>query len=901
LNRQLNDLSCATALFRNLRPSTTYLRPPPGYRFRPPWYSRPWFYVPVGTIVVLAIIVTVYVSSLVADLKAQARTFDLNQLEQMESASVILDRNGKIFGQIYVENRETVPYEQLPADLVKAVVAVEDAKFYQHHGYDLLGIIRAALKNLTAGHVRQGASTITQQLARNSFSLKERTYRRKLLEIFLAQRIEDQFGKQKIMELYLNRIYFGGGLYGAEAAARGYFGKPAREMSLAECATLAGLVKSPNRLSPWADRGNSREVRDFALDRMRDLSFISRERCAAARAEQIVIGSRQNAQGQTYAVDYIRQQVIAAVGWDRAMNEGFRIHTTIDVDLQKVAEDSLRTHLETVEQSPEYNHQTYAAYAASFRKAKANGPAAAGSDQPAPEYLQGAVIGLDNATGDILVLVGGRDFEHNQYNRALQARRPAGTAMLPFVYAAAFEKGMYPGSLVEDSPLDNRAVMIGGTTGILGEWGPESAENRYEGAMTARQALVKSKNGATVRIGMDAGVDAVLHLCSAAGIRSPLRSYPATFLGSSEVTLAELALAYTIFPNGGWRPNAPHILERIEEKDGTLVWDGKQQSIRKLVTKPETAYEVHSCLADALQSGTGKAAFTQFGLKKMPAAGKTGTAYDFTDALFAGYDSNFTCAVWAGFDKPQKIYRGAFGRELALPIWVDIMNAAATSYPPREIKQPENLKQVEICWRSGLLATDKCYDAIKTANGDPVQRRTTYMEIATPSQAPTEPCNVHGEPRARLAREFPASDLPRAALAVDLSDVTPVVIRSPTLLADKDPYNSLKPTLKPELAPQPATETAENQKTDNTASANEVNQASNTANQNEPNTGTTQSAPEIRKAVPVEPIRKAIPVQPQDRKPAEIRRAIPVKPLDQEDEDQTLLKSAARPLGNLDE
>ncbi len=748
--------------FASLKTTTTYLRPPPGFRFRPPWYLRPWFYVPVGIVAVLIVALAVFVSSLIADLKAQARTFDLNKLEQMESASVILDRNGKIFGQIYVENRETVPYEQLSPDLINAVVAVEDAKFYQHHGYDLLGIIRAALKNVTAGHVRQGASTITQQLARNSFSLKERTFRRKLLEIFLAQRIEEQFGKQKIMELYLNRIYFGGGLYGAEAAARGYFGKSAHDMSLAECATLAGLVKSPNRLSPWSDRANSREVRDYALDRMRDLGFISRERCAAARAEQIVIGSRQNAQGQTYAVDYIRQQVIAAVGWDRAMNEGFRIHTTVDVDLQKAAEDSLRAHLESVEQRPDYNHQIYSAYAASFRKAKASGTM---SDQPAPEYLQGAVIGLDNATGDILVLVGGRDFEHNQYNRALQSRRPAGTAMLPLVYAAAFEKGMYPGSLVEDSPLDNRAVMIGGTTGILGEWGPESAENRYEGTMTARQALAKSKNGATVRIGMNAGVDAVLQLCSAAGVHSTLRPYPATFLGSSEVTLPELALAYTIFPNGGWRPNTPHILGRIEEKDGTLVWDGKQESIRKLVIKPETAYEVHSCLVDALQSGTGKAAFTHFGLKKMPAAGKTGTAYDFTDALFAGYDSNFTCAVWAGFDKPQKIYRGAFGCELALPIWVDVMNAAAKSYPPREIKEPSGLKQIEICSRSGLLATDKCYDAVNTANGDAVQRRTTYPEIATPSQAPTEPCNVHGEPRARLAREFSSSDLPRAALA----------------------------------------------------------------------------------------------------------------------------------------
>jgi 1A family penicillin-binding protein len=865
------------------------LRPPPGYRFRRPWYLRPWFYLPVAAVAVLSVFLTVFIFSLTAELKAEAKTFDLNKLEQMESASVILDRNGKIFGQIYVENRETVPYEQLPADLINAVVAVEDAKFYQHHGYDLLGIIRAALKNFTAGHVRQGASTITQQLARNSFSLKERTFRRKLLEIFLAQRIEDQFGKQKIMELYLNRIYFGGGLYGAEAAARGYFGKPAREMSLAECATLAGLIKSPNRLSPWTDRANSREVRDYALDRMRDLGFISRQRCAAARAEQIAIGNRQNAQGQTYAVDYIRQQVIAAVGWNRAMNEGFRIRSTIDVDLQKAAEDSLRTHLEAIEQRPDYNHQTYAAYAASFKKAKAN---ATMSDQPAPEYLQGAIIGLDNASGDIMVLVGGRDFEHNQYNRAIQARRPAGTAMLPFVYAAAFEKGMYPGSLVEDSPLDNRAVMIGGTTGILGEWGPESSDNRYEGAMTARQALAKSKNGATVRIGMDAGVDAVLQLSTSAGIRSQLRHFPATFLGSSEITLAELAVAYTIFPNGGWRPNAPHILDRIEEKDGTLVWDAKQENIRKLVMKPETAYEVHSCLVDALQSGTGKAAFTQFGLKKITAAGKTGTAYDFTDALFAGYDSNFTCAVWAGFDKPQKIYRGAFGRELALPIWVDIMNAAAQSYPPREIKQPSNLKQIEICSRSGSLATDKCYDAVKMPSGDTVQRRTTYMEIATPSQAPTEPCNVHGEARARLAREFGSSDLPRAALAVNLSEITPVVIRSPTLLADKDPYNSLKPTLKPQPTPQPPTETAGNQNVNSAAGENGIKTASNSSGQSQASTQTAQPTPEIR---------KAIPVAPQENKPVEIRRAVPVKPLDQEDENQTLLRSAARPPGNPDE
>src|SRR5213080_3610181 len=402
--------------------------------------------------------------------------------------------------------------------------------------------------------------------------------------------------------------------------------------------------------------------------------------------------------------------------------------------------------------------------------------------------------------------------------------------------------------------------------------------------MTARQTLAKSKNGATIRIGMNAGVDSVLQLCSAAGIRSSLRPYPATFLGSSEITLAELALTYTIFPNGGWRPGTPHILERIEEKDGSVVWDAKSARTRQTVIKSETAYEVHSCLVDALESGTGKAARTQFGLKKMPAAGKTGTAYDFTDALFAGYDSNFTCAVWMGFDKPQKIYRGAFGGELALPVWVDIMNAAAKRYPPREITRPSNLKEIEICSRSGLLATDKCYDAVKSASGNAVQRRTTSMEIATPTQIPTESCNIHGEPRARLVRDLPSGDLPRAELAVDLREVIPVIVKSPTLLADKDPYNSLKPTLKPEPTPEVARETAANQKIDG------ANQAGSTRPSSVDQSGGTPINPES-----APPIRKAIPVEPQGKKPVEIRRAMPVKPLDQENANETLLKSATTP------
>jgi 1A family penicillin-binding protein len=864
------------------------LIPTSGYEYRRGWYTRPRVYIPVALVALFLVAVAVYALIVTAQLQARGATFDLSKLEQMESASVILDRNGKIFGQIYVENRETVPYEQLPRDLINAVVSVEDAKFYRHHGYDLFGIVRATLKNLISGRVRQGASTITQQLARNSFALKEKTFRRKLLEIFLARRIEDQFGKQKIMELYLNRIYFGAGLYGAEAAARGYFGKHARDMSLAECATLAGLIKSPNRLSPWTDRAGSRDARNYALGRMRDLGFIDNERFTRAEGEDLVVSNRQNAQGQNYAVDYIRQQVINSVGWDRAMNEGFRIRTTIDGDLQKVAEASLRKSLDNTERNPDYHHQTYAEYAANFRKTKPGGPA----NQPPPEYLQGAVIGLDNETGGILVLVGGRDFEHNQYDRALQAKRPAGTAMLPFVYAAAFENGLYPGSVVDDSPLDNRAVMIGGTTGILGEWGPESADNRYEGRISARQALAKSKNGATVRTGMDAGLDNVLELCRNAGVRSPLRPYPATFLGSSEITLAELALAYTIFPNGGWRPSAPHILERIEEKDGSVVWDAQHERGHQNVITPETAYEVHSCLVDALESGTGKTARTQFGLRKFPVAGKTGTAYDFTDALFAGYDSNFTCAVWAGFDKPQKIYRGAFGRELALPVWVDVMNAAAENYPPREIRPPPTLREVEICSRSGLLATDRCYDTIKTASGDEVHKRTTYMEIASPTQMPSESCNVHGDPSTRIAREFASSetDLPRAELAVDISNVRPVFVKGPTLLADKDPYNSVRATTNAQ--PQAEEQTSAPATLDSAPALPRAIPVST------PKPATVESLP---KAQPVEtppasaPVRKAIPVEPEEEEtPFEIRKAQPVGPSDEEQE-QPVLKAETPP------
>jgi membrane peptidoglycan carboxypeptidase len=270
---------------------------------------------------------------------ALAGQYDLGRLERMESASIIYDRKGGLMGKIFIQNRDPVPYDKISAQLVNAVVAAEDQRFWEHDGVDYAGIVRAAQANWTAGRIRQGASTVTQQLARNTFELKERTYRRKLLEMALALRIEENFPKEKIMEMYLNRVYFGGGLYGAEAAARGYFGVPAEDLTASQAATLAGLLKSPNSLSPWTNPEAAKANRDVVLKQMHDLRFLDAAAYRQALADPLTVRERPDPVRQSYALDYVRQQAIASLGFDRAMNGGFRIYTTIDPGMQKAAEE----------------------------------------------------------------------------------------------------------------------------------------------------------------------------------------------------------------------------------------------------------------------------------------------------------------------------------------------------------------------------------------------------------------------------------------------------------------------------------------------------------------------------------------------------------------------------------
>jgi len=726
----------------------------------------------------------------------QASAFDYGRLSEMESASVIYDRGGTVLGRIFIQNRDKVPLDRISPELLRAVVAAEDTRFYQHSGVDYVGIARAMVANFKAGRTRQGASTLTQQLARNSFPEElpstDRGYQRKLREIFVAREIEKRYDKPKILELYLNRVFFGSGFYGVEAAARGYFGKRAIDLNLSEAATLAGMLKSPNNLAPWKNRQACLDQRNGVLKRMLELGNITREEFDTNVAQELFIKNRQQIHQESYALSTVARQVIELFGRDSAVSDGLRIYTTLDGELQKKAEQALRDQLTAIERRDGFEAPTYAEYDQQFRVRQRKLAAPDAGEVPPlapPEYLQGAIVALENATGGILTLVGGRDFQHSEYDRAMSSQRPPGTAFKPLVYAAAFEKGLYPGTVVRDEVFENQKVMIGGTTGILGEWGPERPDNKYEGAISARTALVKSKNGATVRLGMMTGLEKVIPLVKDAGIDSPMRPFPATYLGSSEVTLMELTTAFTLFPNLGTRPEKPFIIDRIETKEGKVVYQGRTPS--KRVLRPTTAYEIHSCLSEVLERGTAEKTYTELGLKRFPLGGKTGTAYNFTDTWFEGYSSAVTCGVWVGFDKPHTIYRGAFSNEVALPIWVEVMKSTFAHYKAQDIPQPKGLIKCEVCAASGLLATDKCVETAQNGEtGEKIERRTTYYEMCTEEQAPKVACDVHsGGTPASFVKVIPSTEWPRAALAVNVATRTAVEIKSPTVLGE-DPYNS---------------------------------------------------------------------------------------------------------------
>lgn len=770
------------------------------YKPRPPFYARPWFIYTACFFVVIGIGILAFFLYWQGIYVKKAAEFDLNELSKMENASTIYDRKGVEIGKILVENREVISFHQISKNLVDAVIAAEDNRFYDHGGVDYVGMGRAALKNYQAGKIRQGASTVTQQLARNSFELRERTYERKIVEVYLSRRIEENFSKDKIMEYYLNRVYFGGGLYGCEAAAKGYFGKSAIDLSIGEAATLASILKGPNMYSPWRNPKGAEQERNIVLGRMLEIGKINQKQYDEARLLSFRVRPRKvSSRGQSYALDLIRQRLTVDLDFEAAASAGYKIYTTIDANLQKTAEESLARELTRVEMLPGYANPTMANWQATRKSQSAPEDGSAVKPDELPDYLQGAVYALDSRTGGILVLVGGRDYADSQYNRAMDGLRPPGTAFTPFVFAAGFAEGIFPGTLVDDSALDNRQVMIGGFTGILGEWGTERADSQYEGLIPARRAVSQGKNAATVRFGLDVGLEKVISFAKEAGMDAPMRQFPATYLGSSEVSLAQLTMAYTIFPEGGYRPTAPYIISRVEEADGTLIYQATQN--RKKVTTSAIAFEIHSFLNDVLEEGTAASASTDYKLRNFPGGGKTGTAYNFTDAWFVGYDSEITCGVWAGFDKRRTIYRGAFSNKIALPVWSAIMNASLSSHPPQPIPRPSNIEKIEVCQASGLPATRDCYKT--DAQG--LRKRTTFYEFSSAEQTPKGTCFVHGGTGTTVPMMTNSGKVPVAQLAINTSDVQAIPMKGPSLVSLDDPFNSTVPRAEPVNGVDPMT------------------------------------------------------------------------------------------------
>lgn len=789
-----------------------------------------------------------------------AETFDLDEIDNLEVASLILDRHGEEIGRIFVQNRQPIGIDDVSPNFVRALLAAEDARFYVHDGVDYVGILRAVWLNLKAGEVTQGASTITQQLARNAFNLKEKSLRRKVTEAFLARRIEREIGdKQKILELYLNRIYFGSGFYGISAAAQGYFGKEANDLTVPESALLAGVIRNPYYRSPFNFPDAAKKTRDYVLTRMNEEGMIDRDDLAAFQSEPIRTAPRGSAFGRSkYVYERVRQQVIELIGYERASEGGFVIHTTIDNRIQQAAEESLTAQLNQIETHPGYAHQTLDVYKEIKKTFQESAPE--GAAPPPPDYIQGAALMIDNVTGGIIALIGGRDFNDSMFDRTTQARRPPGTAFTPFVYAAAFESGLFPGSLVADSPMDNKQVQIGGESGILGEWGTES-ESVYEGEMTARQALATSRNAAAVRIGLRAGLDKVVSLAARAGITfsGDIQKFNATFLGKSDTTLEEICLAYSVFPNQGSRAEALHLISSIKDGEGTQIYAPEPRRAPEPATDRYTAFQIASCLTDALRAGTGKKAYERFGLADFPAAGKSGTEYGFTDNWFAGFTSKVTCAVWAGFDQPKTIYAGAFSSDTVLPVWAAMMNESAKSFPPEPFLPPQDALKVEICDESGQLATDACYQ-VQENGSSTRQVRSTHAEFLRPGTVVTAVCEVHGGPGA-LPRTNPSLG-PDRTLTLDegagglraqpLVASDPVFPVGPTVVGI-DPYQSLAPVLRAQVvvpgaaSPSPPPEEGAE-------------------------TGTGGDAPAIPRATPVE----ARPEGPAD--PAAIPLARPVSP-----------------------
>ena len=649
--------------------------------------------------------------------------------------TTVYDVRGRVLHEFYKENRSPVPLRQIPRQLVNATLATEDRSFYHHWGVDLWGVARAAVNNAMHLHSMQGGSTITQQLARNLFLTHERTLTRKLKEVALAIELERDYSKDQILEMYFNQIYFGEGAYGVDAAAHTYFGKPLQQLTLPECALLAGIPANPSLYSPRRRPRAALARRAKVLRNMLETRAITQvEYDNAVGGPLGVTPARWANDRAPYFVEHVRLHLDERYGSNAVYEGGLKVWTTLDMDLQQIAERALERQLTALEAELKPRSTR-----AGFNPHLTPG---AGTQQTTP-YLQSAFVALDAHTGCIRALIGGRDWSQSNFDRALQAQRQPGSAFKPFVYTAAMDNGFKPTDVVVDEPVS----FPGGEDGK--PYQPRNYDRQFRGPVTLRYALQQSINVPTIKLLRKVGVAQVASYARRMGITSPLGQNLSLALGSSEVNLLELTAAYAVFANRGIRNDPVYIL-KVEDRAGNVLEKSTARPIE--VLSEETAAVMTSMLRSALDHGTGYPArargFT------LPAAGKTGTMDEYKDAWFVGFVPSLVAGVWVGYDEKRVIGQGMTGARAALPIWTDFMMEATRGRPAEDFPEPVGTLTRLVCTESGMLATDACPHVTSetyNAGSEPTEYCTQHPG------APLEPTSPESVPP---PDEAPPHDLP---------------------------------------------------------------------------------------------------------------------------------------------
>ncbi|HVH28593.1 MAG TPA: PBP1A family penicillin-binding protein [Vicinamibacterales bacterium] len=640
----------------------------------------------------------------------------IGRIGEMDQATTVYDNQDQLVFTIFKQRRIDTDLARVSPHLVRAVLAIEDQRFYDHDGFDVIRTLSAALSNVRRQRVAQGGSTITQQLARQSFLTPDKTLRRKLQELILASRIEDRYSKEEILQLYLNKVYFGDGWYGVEAASQGYFGKSAADLSVSDAALLAGLVQSPSRYAPSINMDLAVARRNVVLQAMLDTRAIDRATWEGARATKVTLAEGLGAEephGQ-YFKEQVRQELVERFGWERVYEGGLRVFTTIDMPMQIAAEAAAAEALKTLD---------------ARRQALLLRRAAGRNNVPTdPEPLQAALVALDPATGHVRAMVGGRDFSESRFNRAVQARRQPGSAFKPFVYAAALEAGFTPASVVDrlNDPIATPE----------GDWVPDDGHSTDD-AMTLRTGLRTSSNRAAVRLLQEVGIPNTVQYAKMLGV-GDVPSVPSLALGSGEVTLESMTAAYAAFANQGNVPT-PLTIRRVEDRDGRLLFKAEEKAVRAV--SEITAFLISNMMADVVNAGTA-AGVRRLGFT-LPAAGKTGTTNDFFDAWFVGYTPKLVTGVWVGFDQPRTILPNGFAADVAVPFWAMFMKAATEGDAPEWFKTPPGVTTATVCRISGKLASEGCEHVEVISDSRLETRSMVYTEFFSRGSEPTEYCDLH--------------------------------------------------------------------------------------------------------------------------------------------------------------